>query len=109
MEFKSEYYKETQIESIIFNYGFKKGVIKNKEDITEINFMELNEMKLPISMNPLDFGKLVKNIDNGKMFVLENSKGEIIIISHDTEFNEVEYFKNNKPLVKFKDEFTSEN
>jgi hypothetical protein len=29
MEFKSEYYNETQIESFIISYGFKKGKIPN--------------------------------------------------------------------------------
>jgi hypothetical protein len=56
MEFKSEYYNETQIDSLIFSYGFKSGKIPNKGYIkSNINFIEINKMRLPISMDPMDF------------------------------------------------------
>ncbi|TLX82068.1 MAG: hypothetical protein E6L00_04765 [Thaumarchaeota archaeon] len=114
MQFKSEYYNETQIESLIFSYGFKSGKIKTKEDINiniNINILEYNEMKLPISINPIDFGKFVKQIpiENGKIFVVQNSKGQIVMISKFEEYNEVEYFKNGKSLLKFRDEIISNN
>ena len=114
MQFKSEYYNETQIESLIFSYGFKSGKIKTKEDINiniNINILEYNEMKLPISINPIDFGKFVKQIpiENGKIFVVQNSKGQIVMISKFEEYNEVEYFKNSKSLLKFRDEIISNN
>jgi hypothetical protein len=112
MNFKSEYYKETQIESIIFSYGFKNGKIPSKESISvNINSMAYNEMKLPISLNPTDFGRISKimDIENGKFYILQNQKGQIIMISKFKDYNEVEYLKNGKSLIKFKDEIISDN
>ena len=112
MKFKSEYYNETQIESIIFSYGFKKGSIPDKDLINiNINSIIINDMKLPISLNPTDFGRLSKIIEmeNGKLFVLQNNKGETITISKFDDYNEVEYLKNGISLIKFIDEIISEN
>lgn len=51
MEFKSEYYNETAIESVIFSYGFKDGTISDKNIVNpNLKNMEFNKMKLPISM-----------------------------------------------------------
>ena len=112
MKFKSEYYNETQIESLIFSYGFKKGSIPNKDRINlNIDSVIINDMKLPISLNPLDFGRFSKviNLENGKLFVLQNSKAETIMISSFETYNEVEYLKDGISLIKFKDEIVSEN
>jgi hypothetical protein len=112
MEFKSEYYKETQIESLIFSYGFKEGLAQTKDiKNLNVNSIEINDMKLPISLNPMDFGKVSKIIDikNGKIYILQNSKGEIITISKYDDYNDIEYFKNGTSLIKFKDEIISEN
>jgi hypothetical protein len=112
MKFKSEYYNETQIESLIFSYGFKDCKIANKEEINlDINSIVHNELNLPISLNPMDYGKFLKTItiENGKLFVVQNSKGQIIMFSKFEEFNEIEYLNNGKSLTKFKDEVTSKN
>jgi len=114
MKFKSEYYNETQIVSFIFSYGFKDGKIKNKEIIlnnSEINSMEHNKLNIPISMNPLDYGKIVKIIEtsNGEIIFVQNIFDQIVIISKFNGFNEVEISKSGKTLIKFRDELISEN
>jgi hypothetical protein len=111
MKFKSEYYNESQIDSIIFSYGFKQGRIQDKDKIKlNVNYITIDKMKLPISMNPMDFGKLSEtvNIENRKLYILQNITGEIIMFSKFEEFNEVVYSKNGITLVKFKDEIISE-
>jgi hypothetical protein len=112
MKFKSEYYNETQIESFIFSYGFKKGSIPNKDNINlNIKSMIIKDIKLPISLNPINFGRLSKtlNIENGQLFILQNNNGETIMFSKFNEHNEIEYLKNGISLIKFKDEIVSEN
>jgi len=112
MKFKSEYYNETQIDSIIFSYGFKKGSIPNKDNINlNIKSMIIKDIKLPISLNPINFGRLSKtlNIENGQLFILQNNNGETIMFSKFNEHNEIEYLKNGISLIKFKDEIVSEN
>jgi hypothetical protein len=110
MEFKSEYYNETQIEEIIFSYGFKKGKIPDKDSLNlNVNSVIINDIKLPISLNPKDFGKLSRTIeiDNGQLFILQNNKGEIIMFSKFNNYNEIEFLKNGNSLIKFKDEIVS--
>jgi len=112
MKFKSEYYNETQIESLILSYGFKEGKIKNKDDINiKIKFIKINETNLPISIHPIDFGRLTKtiNIENGELLIIQNKKGETIMFSKFNSYNEVEILKDGILLLKFKDEILSEN
>jgi hemerythrin len=110
MELKSEYYNETQIESLIFSYGFKSGGIPNKMNLN-IKYFLIHNMELPISLNPTDFGIISKIIDipNGKLFIVSNDKGQIIMINKFNKYNEVEYLLNGKSVIKFRDEFISEN
>jgi DNA polymerase type B, organellar and viral len=112
MKFKSEYYNEIQIDSFVFSYGFKTGKIKIKEVInTNINFMEYNKLNLAVSLNPLNYGKLIKilNIQNEEIYVVQNSLDQIIMISKFSDHNEVEFFKSGISLIKYRDEFTSVN
>jgi DNA polymerase type B, organellar and viral len=112
MDFKSEYYNETQIDSIIFSYGFKKGIIISKDKINlNMKFLLINNMKLPISLNPLDFGRLIdqNKIDSCINYILQDDKGQTIKFSKFEDYNEVEYFKKGISLIKFKDEIISEN
>src|ERR1700692_1455614 len=86
MEFKSEYYNETQIDSFIITYGFKDGKIQDKNIIkSNLNDHIYKNNNLIISFNPLDFGKLVKKI-----------------LSSD-KINQIEIFKDGSPVINFKD------
>lgn len=110
MKFKTEYYNETQIESIIFSYGFKKGTVPDKNKINlNIKSMAIKNISLPISLIPSDFGRVTNtlNIENGKLFIVQNKNGETVMISNFNTYNEVEYLKNGISLIKFKDEFIS--
>jgi hypothetical protein len=106
MKFKSEYYNETQIESIIISYGFKKGKIQNKENIiTEVNFQNYKNNNLPISMNPMDYGRLIiqNKIESGINYIIQNEKGLTINFNKFENYNEVEFFKTGISLIKFTD------
>ena len=106
MEFKSEYYNETQIESFIFSYGFKQGPIKNKENIIEnINFQNYKNYNLPISMNPLDYGRLIiqNKTESSVNYIIQNDKGLTINFNQFDKYNEIEFFRNGISLIKFTD------
>jgi uncharacterized protein YvpB len=98
--------------SLTFSYGFKEGKIPSKDESNRsINYMDYKGNDFPISMDPLDFGVLMKtiNIPKGKIYVLHNSKGHTITITKFDNYNEVEIFKNRKFLIKFIDEILSIN
>jgi hypothetical protein len=65
-EDKSEYYKEQSIQNMIFSYTIKKG--KAKEKVTfeniKLEYQNYQHHKLPITINPLNYGKLLNQIDN---------------------------------------------
>jgi hypothetical protein len=107
IEFKTEFYKEQLINSIIFSYGFKEGKLENKNLIDEkLTYQDCYNYKIPISMNPLDFGIILwQNENNYSIF----NNGMIINLVKFDNHNEVEFFKNGKSITKFTDKFISEN
>nr|YP_009487185.1 hypothetical protein [Russula compacta]AWB36087.1 hypothetical protein [Russula compacta] len=112
MEFKSDYYKETQIESLIFSYGFKSGEapIKSNEN-NNLNFQIYKDNRLPITTNIFDYGTVLTNtnIENGIKYILQNKKAEIIVIDKYDNYYNIEWFKNRVSLIKYRDNFISEN
>nr|AWX52937.1 hypothetical protein [Lactarius sp. (in: basidiomycete fungi)] len=106
MDFKSEYYNETQIDSIIISYGFKEGQISDKNILnTNLNFQNYKNNKLVISFNPLDFGKVltINNVDNETLYILQGKDNLIIKILNSENQNTIEIFKNGDLLIKFND------
>jgi hypothetical protein len=112
MKFKSEYYNETPIESLIFSYGFKKGPIKSKENLTYTGSVQkYKNNNLPISMNSMDYGRIVDKyeIENGIAYILHNENEQTITFKKFETFNQVEFFKSGISVVKFKDIFINKN
>jgi hypothetical protein len=66
MEDKSEYYKTTDMIAMIFSYTIKKGRAKDKVVLENSNltYQDYFHHKFPITMNPLEYGKLIEQIDN---------------------------------------------
>lgn len=108
MKFKSEYYNETQIAYIIFNYGFKSGKIPNKDNlISNVKFQNYKNYKLPISMDPIDYGRLIiqNKINADTNYIIQNENEQTINFSKFDNHNEVEFFKSGISLIKFTDIF----
>jgi hypothetical protein len=112
MEFKSEYYNETQIDSFIISYGFKQGYIENK-NITESNltFQNYKNNNLVISFNPLDFGKVltINKLFNPTLFILQRKDNLIVKILSSENQNSIEIFRNSDLIIKFIDLKLGEN
>jgi hypothetical protein len=66
MENKADYYKEQALKSMIFSYTIKKGKAKDKikSDNKDLRYLNFQDHKLPITMNPLEYGKLIRQRDN---------------------------------------------
>jgi len=112
LEFKSEYYNETQIDSFIISYGFKDGKISDKNIIkTDLNYQNYKNNKLVISFNPLDFGKIlnITKLDNETLYFLQGENGLVIKILNSENENSIEIFKLGDPIIKFEDLKLSEN
>jgi hypothetical protein len=108
MKFKSEYYNETQMDSIIFSYGFKKGKIPNKETFNlNVALQNYKDLNLPISMNPMDYGRIIiqSELESGQIYIIQNEQGQTINFNKFEKYNKVEFFKGGISLIKFTDNF----
>jgi hypothetical protein len=106
MEFKSEYYNETQIESFNISYGFKEGKVSDKNIINpNLIFQNYKNNKLVISFNPLDFGKVltITKLDIETLYILQAEDYLIIKILNSENQNSIEIFKKGDLLIKFTD------
>jgi len=66
-----------------------------------IKYQNYKHYKLPISINPLEYGKLIFNIDN--IFIINITPKTIALISQFDEFNEVKFFKEGDLVFIYKD------
>src|SRR6266581_4941646 len=92
MDDKSEYYKEELLKSIIFSYTIKKGRAKDKItfDNIDLQYQNYQHHKLPITMNPLNYGKLINQKDNEYIIQVD-------------EFNEVKFYKEGDLVYDYRD------
>src|SRR6267142_1363248 len=112
MEFKSEYYNETQIDSFIISYGFKEGIISEKNIIkSDLSFQKYKNNNLVISFNPLDFGKVltINKLVNETLYILQIKDNLITKILSSENQNSIEIFKDADLIIKFIDFKLSEN
>ena len=58
-------------------------------------------------MNPLDYGTILW--ENNNKYTIQNEEGLIINFNRFEGYNEIEFFRNRKSIVKFTDKFISEN
>ena len=105
MEDKSEYYISTEMISMIFSYNIRKGLAKDKIELTssKIQFQDYQHHKLPITMNPLEYGKLITQYN--KEYIMQITDTNIVIITkHDTH-NEVKFFRKGELIYEYVDHF----
>lgn len=105
MEDKSEYYTEQLINSMIFSYSYtiKKGRAKDKITFESINisYQNYQHHKLPITMNPLEYGKLIEKTDN--KFTIQVNKTDLAIIIQDGLNNHIKYYKEGNLTYQYRD------
>lgn len=112
IDLKNNYYNETPINSLIFSFGFKNEKLSEKETInSNVNFQNYENNKLVISFNPLDYGKLIlKNeIEDYTQFILQTRENLLVKINKFEVYNEVELVLGGESILKFRDEFISDN
>ena len=112
IDLKANFYKETQIESLIFSYGFKDGKIENKQELNYNGpYHNYNNYLIPNSIIPQNYGILFNeiNMEDSVVYFLHNEKGLTIVIRKYKDFNLIKYLKNGKVLLEFRDEIISEN
>ena len=107
LNLKADFYQELPIISIIIDYGIRDGVAPSKSFPKDIPFQTYYHYKFPITMNPLEYGKLVRQYDNDYIISLES--GNTAIIKSFTDKNEVEIIKNGDHVLNYTDYFINNN
>lgn len=70
------------------------------------NFQNYKHYKLPITMNPLEYGKLIYQID--KLFIIQINRTNVVLINQYDEFNQIKLFKEGDLMIEYKDHKTSD-
>lgn len=107
MRDKSEYYQEQSIVSVSFSYGIRDGKAMKKVISTGVSYQNFYHHKFPLTMDPLQYGKLIRQQEN--VFTIQINDTNIAIIIQHGNKNEVEIYRKGLLVYKYTDVFTSEN
>jgi len=81
---KIDGYNSISIKSIIFSYGIRDGLAPIKNIKEKIKYQTYYNKNLPITLNPEEYGKILKKIDN-IYYIRLSTKTSIILIQTFTE------------------------
>lgn len=107
MKDKSEYYNESSISSMIFSYGIRDGRAIEKVISNDTQFHLYHHHKLPITLDPLNYGKLLERF--GNTYVIQVNPKNIVIITKNEDGNIVKFYKSGELTYIFKDIIQNEN
>ena len=66
-----------------------------------IKYQNYNHFKLPITMNPLDYGKLIYKTEN--IFIIQINKSNITVITQFADFNKIILFREGNLMFEYID------
>lgn len=107
MRDRSEYYNESSIISFTYSYGLRVGRAIEKLISTDIAYQNYYHHKLPITMNPLKYGFLIRKQDN--VYTVQINDTNVAIILELNGYNEVELYKKGILTYKYKDIYVDDN
>lgn len=108
LELKDDSYISHPIERMIFSYGIREGLSPEKGIITDVNYQTFNKYKLPITFNPIKYGKIIKVVNN--QYIIQISETNLAIIDHEpNNINKIELFKKGELCLEWTDRYINEN
>jgi hypothetical protein len=75
--------------------------------MAKLNFQNYLHYKIPITMNPLEFGKLIEQFDN--KFIIQLNTSNIVTIKQIDNENYVKFYRKGDLMFEFRDTQISEN
>jgi hypothetical protein len=98
---RGDYYEPEAIISLEFKYSIREGKALREQTNFNTSYPRYPRLKLPITMDPLNYGKLMKKI--GNIFVMQVNQKNIAIITQKDDVNEVEFFTSGELKYKYTD------
>src|ERR1700741_112037 len=68
-----------------------------------LKFQLYNKYKLPVTINPLDYGKLILKVDDLNLFIIQLNTFNIALIYQYPDFNHIKIFKEGTFAFEYKD------
>jgi hypothetical protein len=115
MEFMQDSYINVPIIEILFSYGIRDGLAKEKNIDNKIKYQYYQHYKLPITFDPLKYGILIHLTNNIYTIQLINNNIGIITTTRseaeaeEDKINYIKFFKNGKLIFEWKDIYIDEN
>jgi hypothetical protein len=75
--------------------------------MTQLKYQNYRHYKLPITFNPLEYGKLIFKTNN--IYIIHLSLRAIAVLTQFTEFNEVKFYKDGDLAFTYRDYKIDEN
>jgi len=98
---KGGYYLEQSILSLVFTYAIRKGKALEKVINTDVQYHNYQHHKLPITMDPLKYGKLIDKF--GDTYVIQVNPKNIATITQLENSNEVKFYKSGELSYEYID------
>jgi hypothetical protein len=74
-----------------------------------IRYQNYKHYRLPITINPLEYGKLILKIDELKLFIMQVNRTNMVLVYENEEFNIVKFFNEGNLVFEFKDHKYNDN
>jgi hypothetical protein len=74
-----------------------------------IKFQNYKHFKLPITLNPLEYGKLIIKIEKLDLFIIQVNRTNIALITQFDAFNQIKLFKEGEFILEYKDHKIDDN
>jgi hypothetical protein len=108
IEDKSEYYKTTNMIAMIFSYNVRNGRAKDKITFenTNLQYQDYQHHKFPITFNPLEYGKLIHQINN--IYWIQINKTNTVIIIQENDENIIKFYRSGELRYEYTDKKVDE-
>ena len=74
-----------------------------------IKFQNYKHYRLPITINPLEYGKLILKIEELKLFIMQVNRTNVALIYEFDKFNHIKFFNEGDLVFEFKDHKYNDN
>jgi len=113
LSIKSNDYKEQEIIKIIVSYGVRDGkaLTKNVKQFNKPKIVHQNykHYKLPITLNPLNYGSLIHFDKSLNMYLVQIKHSIFAKITKLNNINKVDIFKSDKKILSYFDKMINTN
>jgi hypothetical protein len=73
-----------------------------------IKFQNYKHYKLPISINPLEYGKLIIQIEELNLFIVQVNRSNLVLLYQLDNLNLIKFFKEGELILEYKDHMISD-